>query len=95
MGGLLVFSMKVQCPLSHLSAQHKKIPFIQRKRMDALIAGCDRRTAPFLQLLKVTAIRTGKTWQLEWKDLDGESKAIRVKSEKGSNPRFPRISRAR
>lgn len=71
----------------------KKIPFIpQEKEIDDLIAGCGRKTATFLQLLKETAIRAGEAWQLEWKDIDIENRIIRVKPEKGSNPRAPRVS---
>ena len=71
----------------------QKIPFIPtEKEIDDLIAGCGKKTATFLQLFKETAIRAGEAWQLEWKDIDVESRTIRVKPEKGSNPRAPRIS---
>jgi len=48
--------------------------------------------AAFLQLLKETGIRAGEAWQLEFTDIDVESRIIRVKPEKGSNPRAPRVS---
>ena len=71
----------------------KKIPFIpQEKEIDDLIAGCGKKTATFLQLLKETGIRAGEAWQLEWKDIDIENRIIRVTPEKGSNPRAPRVS---
>jgi integrase len=71
----------------------EKIPFIpMEKEIDDLIAGCGKKTATFLQLLKETAIRAGEAWQMEWKDIDAETRIIRVKPEKGSNPRAPRIS---
>jgi site-specific recombinase XerD len=71
----------------------EKIPFIPtEKELDNLIAGCGKKTATFLQLLKETGIRAGEAWQLEWKDIDAETRIIRVKPEKGSNPRAPRIS---
>jgi integrase len=71
----------------------QKIPFIPtEKEIDDLIAGCGRKTAAFLQLLKETGIRAGEAWQLEWKDIDCETRIVRIKPEKGSNPRAPRIS---
>ena len=71
----------------------QKIPFIPReKEIDDLIAGVGPKTAPYLQLLKETAIRAGEAWQLEWTDIDVETRVIRVKPEKGSNPRICRIS---
>jgi len=86
----MMHGMKWNPPQYH---RIEKIPFIPtEKELDDLIAGCRKKTATFLQLLKETGIRAGEAWQLEWKDIDAESKIIRVKPEKGSNPRAPRIS---
>jgi len=57
-----------------------------------LIAGCNKRMATFLQLLKETGIRCGEACQLKWTDIDTENATIRVKPEKGSNPRQLKIS---
>jgi len=71
----------------------QKIPFFpQEKEINDLIAGCGNRTSAFLQLLKETGIRAGEAWQIEWTDIDIETRIIRVKPEKGSNPRAPKIS---
>jgi hypothetical protein len=42
--------------------------------------------------LKETGIRAGEEWQIERTEIDVEDRTIRVKPEKGSNPRAPRIS---
>jgi integrase len=42
--------------------------------------------------LKETGIRAGEAWQIERTEIDVEDRTIRVKPEKGSNPRAPRIS---
>ena len=36
-----------------------------RKEVDDLIAGCSRKVAAFLQLLKEIGMRAGEAWQLE------------------------------
>ena len=70
-----------------------KLPFIPTEQeLDALIAGCGRKMAAFLQLLKETGIRAGEAWNLKWTDLDVQSQTIRVTPEKGSEPRILRIS---
>ncbi len=78
---LLMHGMKWDPPLYH---RVDKTPFIPtEKEINELIAGCGRKTATFLQLLKETAIRAGEAWQLEWKDIDAENRIVRVKPEKG------------
>ena len=70
-----------------------KLPFIPTEQeLDALIAGCGKKMAAFLQLLKETGIRAGEAWNLKWTDLDVQSQTIRVTPEKGSEPRILRIS---
>lgn len=87
---LLMHNKKWDPPIYH---RIEKIPFIpQEKEIDDLIAGCGRKTATFLLLLKETGIRAGEAWQLEWTDIDIENRIIRVTPEKGSNPRAPRVS---
>lgn len=87
---LLMHGMRWDPPQYH---RIEKIPFIPtEKELDNLIAACGKKTATYLQLLKETGIRAGEAWQLEWKDVDAETRIIRVKPEKGSNPRAPRIS---
>jgi integrase len=71
----------------------QKIPFIPlEKEIDDLIAGTGRKTAAFLQLLKETGMRAGEAWNLEWTDVDNESKNVRITPEKGSNPRVLPLS---
>jgi len=71
----------------------QKLPFIPlEKEIDDLIAGCGRKVATFLQLLKETGMRAGEAWKLKWTDIDFQRKTIRVTPEKGSNPRIFRVS---
>jgi integrase len=60
--------------------------------IDALISGCGKKTATFLQLLKETGIRPGEAWNLRWVDLDMERKCVSILPEKNSNPRQLPIS---
>ena len=70
-----------------------KLPFIPTEtEIDQLIAGSNRKTAAFLQLLKETGMRCGEAWKLEWTDLDFENRTVRITPEKGGNPRILRIS---
>ena len=71
----------------------RKLPFIPTEtELDQLIAGCSKRMATYLQLLKETGMRCGEASQLNWTDLDLENKSIRITPEKGGNPRNLRIS---
>jgi integrase len=70
-----------------------KLPFIPTEdEIDQLIAGCNTKTAAFLQLLKETGMRSGEAWQLHWTHIDPKRKAVRVIREKHSNPRELPIS---
>ena len=43
----------------------RKLPFIPTEtEINELIAGCNRRTATFLQLLKETGMRCGEAWMI-------------------------------
>ncbi len=71
----------------------RKLPFIPKEtEIDQLIAGCNQRTATFLQLLKETGARCGEIWQLKWSDIDFESKVVNITPEKNSNPRVVHLS---
>ena len=71
----------------------RKLPFIPKEtEIDQLIAGCNSRTATFLQLLKETGARCGEIWQLKWSDIDFESKVVNITPEKNSNPRVVHLS---
>jgi len=67
----------------------KKILFIPTEvEIDQLIAGCNKRMATFLQLLKETSVRCGEACTLRWVDVDFVRKSINVIPEKRSNPRI-------
>ena len=69
----------------------EKLPWIPlENEVDQLIAGCSRRIATFLQLLKETCMRLGEAWQLKWSDFDFEKRT--VTPEKHSKPRVFKIS---
>jgi integrase/transposase-like protein len=71
----------------------RKIPFIPKEvEIDQLIAGSSNRMATFLQLLKETGARCGEIWQLNWTDIDLESKVVNITPEKNSNPRVAHLS---
>jgi len=72
----------------------RKIPFIPTEQeLDNLIAGCGKKTATFLQLLKETAMRSGEAKRLLWTDIDWERRLVTLNlPEKGGNPRMWKIS---
>lgn len=71
----------------------RKIPFIPiETEIDQLIAGCNKRMATFLQLLKETGMRCGEACELKWIDLDLVNKSVRITPEKGSDARILRMS---
>lgn len=70
-----------------------RLPFIPTEtEIDQLIAGCGKKTAALLQLLKETGMRIGEAWRLRWVDIDFENRTLMVTPEKGSEPRILRIS---
>ena len=72
----------------------EKIPFIPtEKEIDEFIAGCGRKTAAYLQLLKETGMRSGEANKLEWTDVDFERGTVSVTPEKNSKPRILRLSK--
>jgi integrase len=57
-----------------------------------LVAGCGRKTATFLQLLKETAMRSGEAKRLEWINIDFEKNIITLNlPEKRSKPRMWKV----
>jgi integrase len=65
-----------------------KLPFIPtEEELNNLIAGCNRKTATFLQLLKETGMRCGEAFMLKWTDFNFENRSVDVTPEKGSEPR--------
>lgn len=74
--------------------QHK-LPFVPlEKEVDQLIAGCNPKTAAFLQLLKETGLRSGEAWNLKWQDFDLEKRILTMNSsEKAGKPRQLKISK--
>jgi len=78
-------------PFCHVT---RKLPFIPREQeLDALIAGCGRKTATLLQLLKETAMRVGEARSLLWTDIDFERRIITLNTpEKHGNPRIFKVS---
>jgi integrase len=71
----------------------QKLPFVpHEKEIDALIAGCGRKVATTLQLLKETGMRIGEAWNLEWTDVDKENHTISCTPEKHGTPRQFKVS---
>ena len=76
------------------STRTNKLPWIPlEKEIDALIAGCSRKIACFLQVLKETWCRCGEAWRLEWTDIDVEHNIISINApEKNGLPRQFKVS---
>ena len=71
----------------------KKLPFIPTEQeINSLIAGSNRKTATFLQLLKETGIRCGEAFMLKWIDFNFENRSVDITPEKGGEPRQLPIS---
>ncbi|MBS7610849.1 tyrosine-type recombinase/integrase [Candidatus Bathyarchaeota archaeon] len=67
----------------------RKLPFIPtEEEIDALIAGCGRKTATLLQLLKETGMRVGEALRSRWINVDLERRLIILNEpEKDGEPR--------
>lgn len=73
--------------------RQETLPFIPSEdEINQLIAGCSKRVATFLQLLKETGARSGEAWHLKWSDIDSATRTVRIRPEKGSKPRILPIS---
>ena len=71
----------------------QKLPFVPHEQeIDALIAGCGKKVATSLQLLKETGMRIGEAWNLEWTDIDNQNQTITCTPEKHGNPRQLKVS---
>jgi integrase len=72
----------------------RKLPFIPtEEELDQLIAGCGKKTATFLQVLKDTGARTAEALKLKWIDIDEKSCIIRINNPvKGSLARAIKVS---
>ena len=55
-------------------------------------AGCGKKTATTLQLLKETGMRIGEAWRLKWTDIDVKNNTIKCEAEKRGNPRMFKVS---
>jgi len=72
----------------------RKVPFIPTEaEIDTLIAGCGRKTAAFLQVLKDTGARGSEACRLKWEDIDEKTNIIRINNPtKGSLARVVKVS---
>jgi integrase/recombinase XerD len=72
----------------------EKLPFIPTEaEIDQLIAGCGKKTATFLQVLKDTGARTCEASRIQWIDFDENSSTITINCPaKGSLPRKTKIT---
>jgi integrase len=70
-----------------------EIPYMPTEQeIDIMIAGCGRKMATYLQLLKDTGARCGEISRLKWTSVDFLQKVVRISAEKGSNSRILPIS---
>lgn len=88
---LRMLGLKWEAPICRLS---RRLPFIPTEQeIDALIAGCGKKTSVFLQLLKETGMRMGEANRLEWTDIDAANRTITLNHpEKNSEPRIFKVS---
>jgi integrase len=73
----------------------QKIPeFIPTEQeIDALIAGCGKKTSTILQVLKESGMRIGECLSLKWCNVNPEARTITLNTpEKNSNPRIFKVS---
>jgi integrase len=72
---------------------NRKFPFIPTEQeIDALVSGSGKKTATFLQLLKITAMRCGEAKRLEWINIDFEKNIVTLNlPEKNSEPRMWKV----
>lgn len=86
-----MFSLSWTPPKTRVS---RKLPFIPTEtEIDQLIAGCGKRTATFLQVLKDTGARGCEASKLCWTDVDEKSCTIRINYPvKGSLARMVKVS---
>jgi len=72
----------------------RKVPFIPTEaEIDTLIAGCGRKTAAFLQVLKDTGARGSEACRMKWEDIDEKTNTIRINNPtKGSLARVVKVS---
>jgi len=72
----------------------RKVPFIPTEaEIDTLIAGCGKRTAAFLQVLKDTGARGSEACRLKWQDVDEKTNTIRINNPtKGSMARVVKVT---
>jgi len=82
--------MQWERPKCHVT---RSFPFIPTEQeIDCLIAGCGKKTATFLELLKQTAMRSGEAKRLEWTNIEFEKNIITLNlPEKRSNPRMWKV----
>ncbi len=71
----------------------RKLPFIPtEEEIDQLIAGCGKKTATFLQVLKDTGARTAEAAKIQWIDVDEKSCTIKINHPvKGSLARMVKV----
>ncbi|MEM5853682.1 MAG: tyrosine-type recombinase/integrase [Candidatus Aenigmatarchaeota archaeon] len=72
----------------------RKVPFIPTEaEIDTLIAGCGKRTAAFLQVLKDTGARGSEACRLKWQDVDEKTNTLRINNPtKGSMARVVKVT---
>jgi integrase len=73
----------------------EKLPeFIPTEQeLDALVAGCGKKTAAILQTIKETGMRIGEALRLKWTWLDTEKNVLTLNNpEKHGRPRACRVS---
>jgi integrase len=74
------------------SSESKIGHFPTNEEIDTLIAGCGKKTATYLQLLKDTGARCGEVSMLDWTFINFQRKVVSINAEKGSNSRILPIS---
>jgi integrase len=89
------FTKTYNIPWTPIKVKYQcKQPFIPtEEEIDQLIAGCGKRTATFLQVLKDTGARLGEMARLQWTDVNEKNMTISINNpEKGSNGRTVKVS---
>jgi integrase len=89
------YTRRMNIPWQPIKVKYEpKQPFLPlMEEVDQLIAGCGKRTATFLQILKDTGARCGEVANLEWTDINTENLTVSINSpEKFSRSRTLKVT---
>ena len=86
-------SLKCACSERTVYGDFELASLPTEEEIDQLIAGCGRKTATFIQVLKDTGARTAEASKIQWIDIDEKSCTVRINHPvKGSLARIVKVT---